>query len=248
MSVKPLQREDFTLESNVVNRDTPVATYTVPRGYAILVRNDKNFNLLLPTVVHDVVDASEASANSITVSCPGITYSYPHAEDSIDDVEVYLNGTLQTTGVSCDHSAETVTLAVSLSENDKVDVFYLFKPGQVSIRRISPQVLDSVYDTLFAQGLKIVQEQNQISSKIGLRLDKRAWLTEKFKLSIYLNSSVQVKWTIATGGGEGTDIETGLGRILFWVNMITMEELTRLCKGLDPAKLIVREMVGGKGI
>jgi len=255
MSVKPLQRADFTLESNIVNKDTPIATYTVPRGYAVLARNDKNFNLLLPTVVHDIVSADEATAKEIVVSCPGITWSFPNAEDSIVDLDVYANGTRIISGegdytITCDHSAETVTVAnsVALAEGTLIDIFYLFKPGQVSIRRISPQALDSVYDTLFAQGLKIVQEQNQISSKIGLRLDKRAWLPEMFKLTIYLNSSVVCTWTIATAGGAGTDKETKIGRFLFWIDMITMEELTKLCKGFDPAKLVVREMIGGKEV
>jgi len=246
MSVKPIQRADFVLANNTASLDTPVATYTVPRGYAVLARNDKNFNLLLPTVVHDVVSAAEDTAEVIIVSCPGITYSSPNVEDSIVDVEVYLDGVLQTSGVTCDHSEETVTLTKTITEGQLVDVFYLFKPGQVSIRRISPQVLDSVYDTLFAQGLKIVQEQNQISSKVGLRLDKRAWLPEKFKFAIYLNSTVLVYWTIATAGGAGTDTETGIGRFLFWVDMVTMEELEKACKGVDPAKLVVREIIGGK--
>lgn len=246
MSAKPLQRASFSLESNVASKDTPVAIYTVPRGYAVLARNDLNFNLLLPTVVHDVVDAAEDTAEAIVVSCPGITYSSPNAEDSITDLEVYLDGVLQTTGVTCDHSAETVTLTATIVQNQLVDVFYLFKSGQVSIRRVSPQSLDSVYDTLFGQGLKIVQEQDQISSKVGLRLDKRAWLPAMFKLAIYVNSTIQVIWTIATAGGTGTDTETSIGRFLFWVEMITMEELTKDLKGLDPAKVVIREMIGGK--
>jgi len=248
MSLQPIQRDSFTLKSNTANLDTPVAEYKVPRGYAALFTSKVNFGLLLPTVVNDVVDAGEAGANSITVSTPGITHPYPLAKNAVDkNVEVYLNGEKQAAAnITVDEDAETVTLATTLNENDKVDVFYHFKPGQVSIRRISPQEVEPVFDILFERDLRTVQEQNQVSSKVNLKLVKEAWLPEMFKLAVYLNSSTQVVWTIASGGGAGTDIETGLGKLLFWANVITMAQAKKIMKGYDPAKLVVAQMIGGK--
>lgn len=244
--IKPIRRDNFTLESNVVNIDSPVATYTLPKGFGASFVNDRNFMLLLPTVVHDVVSAAEDSANAIVVACPGIAWASPNVEDSIIDVEVYHAGTLQTSGVTVDHSAGTVTLTKTLAENDLVDVFYLFTTGQVSIRRISPQDLNEIYDTLFARGLRSVQEQNQVSVRTGLKLDKGAILPEKFRFAVYLKSSILATWKIATAGGAGTDTETGLGRFLFWADVVDMPTLREATRDIDPAGLVIRQMTGGE--
>ncbi|GAG34290.1 unnamed protein product, partial [marine sediment metagenome] len=207
MSRKPILARDFTYKVTTKGLNTPVAEYTVPRGYVTIFHNDINFGMLLPGIAYDVASAAEDSANEIVVVCPGIVHPNGYTKDADANVKVYLNGAIQSgSDYVLDEDAETLTLTVTLAAGDNVDVFY-FCSGQVSIRRISPQELDAVYDTLFSMDLKTVNEVNQESNKYAItRLEKRAVLPEMFKFGIYVdNDDVVCGWTIATAGGAGED-------------------------------------------
>jgi hypothetical protein len=189
---KLLTVDDFTKIANTANVWSEIASFYIPRERVYALLDNVNIELFLYT--------------KDTFSGDGTTTDFTLNNDIVDNerlpddkgAAIGFVGGSEAAISSINYSTNTVTFASApASGTDNVDIYYIFREGDLEIRVEAPVGTKGIYRVIFNSDVRRIHTIDQFDTRKALRLYEPILLPEDFKISIRIKSSVIVNWDSA---------------------------------------------------
>lgn len=185
-----LYLNDGVVTSNTANIETVIWEYTVPRGYVYELTTTPLYMFFSSR------DTFTGDGKTTDFVLSGNLVKPEKLPDNMGAVYVYVDGTLQTSGITVNYATNTVSFSVAPAAKSVIEIYYLFGNGNLKVYCYSPEENRKLI--LWNGRIENFQIADQFDAKTAQRLKNIAPLAQDFKIKILLKSPT----VIASGSAQ----------------------------------------------
>lgn len=170
------------LLDNTADVNSPIISYRVPRSEVYLFRDDKPFNLFIPTSEDFTHGGTGEEDFSLTYD---IIDSASLGDDLTAKAVVTSSGdVLSITAI--DYDADEVT--VDHDTNEGITIYYLTSQGNVEIAIVAPFASGNLRKIVYNSSMRKLHGVDQFSKESRLTFDNSVIAPETYKIQVFLNA------------------------------------------------------------